>query len=84
MALYQKDNGTHRVTSCDIWLSINSLDDKSRFLFALGPSRSYEPRQLGRHWEGHEVRFDEQGRKWTRSINRLVVDDFGTLVEVPA
>lgn len=35
------------------------------------------------HWVGQELRLDEQGRQWVRFIDRLVIDDFGTLVEVP-
>lgn len=36
----------------------------------------------GRHWRGQEAKRDEQGREWIRFIDRLVVDDFGALVEV--
>lgn len=34
-------------------------------------------------WYGHETRRDTQGREWSRSIS-MVIDDFGTLVEVGA
>lgn len=37
----------------------------------------------GTTWFGYESRHDELGRKWRRNYN-AVVDDFGTLVEVPA
>lgn len=79
-----QNNSTHRVFSGEGVLTIESLDKKSKFVMVYGPSRRWEPLQLGMHWEGHEVRFDEQGRKWSRTIDRLVMDDFGTLVEVPA
>ena len=34
-------------------------------------------------WYGSETRTDEQGRTWSRSIDFMVQDDFGFLVEVP-
>ncbi len=34
-------------------------------------------------WYGSETRTDEQGRTWSRSIDFMVHDDFGFLVEVP-
>jgi hypothetical protein len=33
-------------------------------------------------WLGHEDRYDDQGRRWERTMWGIV-DDFGTLVEVP-
>ena len=38
-------------------------------------------RQSQFKWNGSEVRYDTDGRRWERSI-RAVVDDFGALVEV--
>ncbi|SFB96186.1 hypothetical protein SAMN05216344_106103 [Polaromonas sp. OV174] len=35
-------------------------------------------------WWGSESRVDQQGRSWSSSVGRLVCDDFGNLVEVPA
>ncbi|MFC5524041.1 hypothetical protein [Polaromonas jejuensis] len=36
-------------------------------------------------WYGDETRTDAQGRCWTRTLDsNYVMDDFGTLVEVPA
>lgn len=70
------------VYSEDTWLSIelNKKGDEFFCFLGLFPGRP----ELGRHWWGQERRFDEQGRAWRRSIDRAVVDDFGTLVEVPA
>ena len=34
-------------------------------------------------WYGHETRLDALGREWTRNFGDMVMDDFGTLVEVP-
>lgn len=34
-------------------------------------------------WHGVEHAVDEAGRRWTRNYD-AVIDDFGTLVEVPA
>ena len=64
------------------WLSITeaATDHGFFFFFTTNITRSHR----GRHWWGAEQRFDEQGRKWMRNIDRLVVDDFGNLVEVPA
>lgn len=35
------------------------------------------------YWYGTEARLDAQGRVWERRLSRLVIDDFGALVEVP-
>jgi hypothetical protein len=34
-------------------------------------------------WWGSESMTDAAGREWSRSLGRLVMDDFGFLVEVP-
>lgn len=33
-------------------------------------------------WYGNEIRTDQHGATWTRSIRNMVQDDFGMLVEV--
>lgn len=40
--------------------------------------------QAAGFWRGSESRRDSTGRVWTHTFFRSVVDDFGTLVEVPA
>jgi hypothetical protein len=35
-------------------------------------------------WYGTESRTDSEGREWTHYIGRMVQDDFGMLVKVPA
>ena len=48
--------------------------------------RLYGPNHCGKRgalWWGFEESKDNLGRRWSRSI-RAVVDNFGTLVEVPA
>ena len=78
-------NGAQSARSFDAILTIKDADQETAgFVLVYGPSRAWEHPQLGMHWEGHEVRFDDQGRKWVRQIDRLVVDNFGALVEVPA
>lgn len=78
-------NGAQSVRSFDAILTIKDADrEPAGFVLVYGPSRAWERPQLGMHWEGHESRLDDQGRKWVRQIDRLVVDDFGTLVEVHA
>ena len=66
----------------DEWLSIelNDSGESAFFFFQTSISRPH----LGRHWWGVHRRLDEQGRTWSRNVDRLVVDDFGALVEVPA
>jgi hypothetical protein len=34
-------------------------------------------------WYGNEARLDSDGRRWTRSLPHMLMDDFGDLVEVP-
>ena len=36
------------------------------------------------HWHGHQILIDAAGREWMNSFEDFVIDDFGTLVEVPA
>lgn len=67
----------------DNWISIDLTEDREEGFFFfrdLYPSIS----QRGLHWWGQETRLDEQGREWRRKIPLLVIDDFGSLVEVPA
>lgn len=66
----------------DEWLSIvlNARGDEFYFFLTASVASS----ERGRCWWGVEKRHDEQGRAWNRQIKRLVVDDFGALVEVPA
>lgn len=66
----------------DEWMSMEDPTTRNGHFFFLKPT-VVRP-EIGRHWWGAEKRFDEQGRKWMRNIDRLVVDDFGSLVEVPA
>lgn len=35
-------------------------------------------------WYGNECRVDQDGRLWSRVMGRMVVNDFGNLVEVPS
>jgi hypothetical protein len=71
------------VRSYDTWLS-TTLNEKGDEFFFFFEGRSHTDNAKHPHWWGVEKRFDEQGRLWSRNINRLVMDDFGTLVEVPA
>jgi hypothetical protein len=64
------------------WLDIEHEPTGNGWFFFLDEKPSGP--ELGRHWWGQEIRFDEKGRRWSRHIKRLVADDFGTLVEVPA
>lgn len=48
------------------------------------PGRKYLKESEALRWAGFEARYDELGRRWQRQIYRLVIDDFGSLVEVPA
>ncbi|MDO9571156.1 MAG: hypothetical protein Q7J58_17540 [Hydrogenophaga sp.] len=69
-----------KVNSFDDFLSVE-ISPANRFIFYISPpSKAFG---LGRRWIGQEFRLDDQGRQWTRFIDRLVVDDFGALVEVP-
>lgn len=65
----------------DTHLQIRNPDNQLEFVF-LYESRAYasSPSLM---WHGLEQRRDELGRIWNRGIDRLVIDDFGSLVEVP-
>ena len=62
----------------DNWLCIALSDrgDEINF-FRSGPTPSASP------WIGFETRVDEQGREWQSRTKGYVIDDFGSLVEVP-
>lgn len=81
MARMSKPDGL--VIRCDDrWLDIEHEPTGNGFFFFRDEMQSR--RHLGIHWWGQETRVDEQGRRWNRRIDHLVVDDFGSLVEVPA
>lgn len=67
----------------DTFLIVESAPHTGFALF-FEPGRTYRGQTEARQWFGHESRRDELGRRWQRQIDRLVVDDFGSLVEVPA
>lgn len=71
---------------------IPGLGDLAIELWAAGRSitvyyqRGSEPDRYVNHpgtWWGSERRTDAEGRDWSRSLERMVMDDFGYLVEVP-
>lgn len=67
-------------SACTDCLSVELSPTQRFFFYISAPSKAFG---LGRRWIGQEFRLDDQGREWTRFIDRIVVDDFGALVEVP-
>lgn len=82
MAMFRTANDT-LVHHDDTFLIVESATHTEFALF-FEPGRSYRGQTKERQWFGHEARRDELGRRWQRQIDRLVVDNFGALVEVPA
>lgn len=72
-----------QIYSGDNYLQIEHAD-KTEWGAWYEPGRLYRDQSEALLWSGFEARFDELGRRWQRQIRRLVIDDFGTLVEVPA
>lgn len=53
-------------------------------VFSCGSYIGIQRLHHGKHagWDGQEKRVDQNGQSWSGPINRYVVDDFGSLVQV--
>ena len=63
----------------ELAISVSSLTSEVR-LYKV--SVAHKRKDLIGHWWGTEERRDTRGQQWCRSIQKMVVNDFGTLVEV--
>ncbi len=60
---------TSKDLTCDVRMQCERTPDDKRYIGT---------------WYGYETRVDSEGREWTRPTGRMVQNDFGMLVELPA
>lgn len=67
----------------DLTIELDSDRHESTIYYRRFPEETrYGWTNPGGRWWGSETRYDELGRKWSRQLGDMVMDDFGTLVVV--